>query len=293
MRRGQRAVGRVWDAELNRIDAHALQVRFTPAVDSLWRGAVAVVGDQVARPVASSEAATRERLRKIAKGFAVEPAGALGDHLVFALFHRHLPGLELAEPASLRAASRLRAGSALARLFAPAEEGPGLSADLLRDPDLLRAVELLLPDIGQAWAAAAASCWSAPTREALTVRCRALRASMETWLAMIDARERLDLVEPVLAALVAAAEAPAEVRERLVHVGGVRTIADREEVARQLAATFDPDVVDRTLQPLTRARYGDERFAESRLVSPLVEARFGPRRVALASTLHRWRGQVG
>ena len=216
----ERVTGRLWDPLVNQIGNVPFSLRFSPAAETLWRESVTVLGDRLTRgrnEAAVQDHAARERGRKLFRGFATRPATTAGDHVFFVLAHTNVPKLRLSPGSEQRARSRLRAGSGLARLMSPAEDGPVFSGALLADPHTLRVLELLLPAIGLAWKRSLPLTWQAESLEVALSRCRTFRATIDRWIAELDRRGRLNLLDPVVNLLAAVPElVPSDLRERLV-----------------------------------------------------------------------------
>lgn len=294
LRRGQRVAGRIWDPAVNDIDGVPFSLRFSVATDTLWREGVAVLGDRVTRARSETDAGARERNRKLFRGFATRRAITAGDEVFFALVQQNLPKLRLTAVSEERASARLRSGSTFARLLAPQLDGPVAADTLLDDPHTLRVIELLSPWIGRCWAQAFPSVWSAENLDQALGRCRSFQAVLTGWVTALDRRGRLDLLDPVIDWLAAVPDAvPADIGERLLRIGGVQTIADRDRLAQAIGAAVDPGILDGPRATLAACRYGDERFAEAQLGLRLLDERWVPVRDAVTATARRLLGRIG
>lgn len=234
----------------------------------------------------------RQRLRE---GLAA-PATATGDHVAFACAHEHLPRLGLPTAFEVFMGRGLAAASPYAHLHRldDAELPPLDTAALLRPP-LVRLLELTGPGLGEGWARSLrrAVAHSADIDE-LMARSRAFSRALVSLVQALDRAARLDLLEGVVAFLLALPGVlPEDTRARLVRLPGVVTMADRDRVVAAVAGAFDVlDAVDAVTRALAMVRFGDERFVEARTVAAVI-APLQAHRAALDAARRALTGVVG
>jgi hypothetical protein len=216
----------------------------------------------------------RQRLREF---MAPAPSTTMGvgDHVAFACAHEHVGRLVLPTSFEVLLGRAFAAASPFAHLHRPDDPECGAldSAALLRPP-LVRLLELAGPGLATTWRDALRRVvQQGADIDEVVARGRHLGRVLVSFVRALDGAGRLDLLEGVVAFLLALPTVlPPETRARLVRLPGVTTMADRDRVVSAVGVVFEVlDVVDEVGRALALTRYGDERFAEARLVAGLLE----------------------
>jgi hypothetical protein len=322
LRRGRRKTGGLLDADVNVDDDGApFRLRFSSAaVDFVARLCVHVM--PLASPSSTTSSTTTSssspsssssidgpsprvaeaeaRARAVAEQAALvhvrpPPATTSGDHVVYALFHENLERLGLSSTLQRALQGALRQASPLCALLVP--DDPALrdvDVDAVVAPGAVRAFECLHGVVVAGWGRAPRSVWLAADRASLIASADAACALARRTLVALDAAQRLDLVAPVVALVVATASAwPADARARLLERRGVQTMDDRETAIAALRALADVATDLEALRArMAILRYGDDRFEEAQLVLALLRDTWLPHRDDVAASVRRLTGVV-
>jgi hypothetical protein len=216
----------------------------------------------------------RQRLRELFVGDETTAMGT-GDHVAFACAHEHVGRLLLPGAFEVFLGRALAQASPFAHLHRLDDPECGaLDVAALVRPPLVRLVELCGPGLSTTWREGLRRIVQhAADVDEVVARGRHFARQLEAFVRGLDGAARLDLLEGVVAFIVALPTVlPPDTRARLVRLPGVTTMADRDRVVTAVGAVFAVlDVVDEVGRALAATRFGDERFVEARLVAGLLE----------------------
>ena len=260
LRQGQRRRGTIFDPAMNA----EFRLRYSAATRDAWIGLAKEI-----TTLRSGDTGTR-RAKRVARETIVVDKTLPGDWLFFWTIASGLCAEDMLAQDATPLRRRIWTASPLAAL-AECRRTELEHLRRLLAPSSVRLIELFGPPLRRGWAREFdAFAGATGDVEAMVARGEEVTEVLDSWISVLESAERMDLVQPVLLAIVDFAErlsaSSLDVRRQLTNRFHLRTMAERELALRPYRRLFE--IGTRLLErrdAFSRIGYGEERYDEAQL----------------------------